>query len=97
MLSPRWRLHGRFLRSNSEGRSLIDLFLPGDPDTRLDVGPVWTPVDVDQNRYTIGFAYEISWKDRLLFDFSVADWEDRIDADNNGRFNLWRLAWSTRL
>lgn len=87
-ISPRWRLNGRFATSTSAGKTLIDV-LPG------GLGPTWTPVDVDSNRWTLGFAYDISAKDRLLLDFSVLDWKDNIDSSQDGRFNVWRLAWSS--
>lgn len=88
-LAPRWRVNGRFTSSNSEGKTLLDpSIFPGTLST-------WTPVDVDSNRWTVGFAYDITAKDRLLLNFSVLDWSDNIDASQDGRFNIWRLAWSS--
>jgi len=95
-VNPKLRVHGRFLNSDSQGRSTFSV-IPGADTGEVTLPLGWTPVDVNTKRYTVGFAYQISSKDRLLFDFSVADWKDGIDTDNNGRYNLWRLAWSTRL
>ncbi|MDO8586801.1 MAG: MtrB/PioB family outer membrane beta-barrel protein [Armatimonadota bacterium] len=91
---PKWRVYGRFTNAKSEGRTLIDLTTGAGAD--LPVGPVWTPVDITERRYTLGFGYEISPKEELRVDFSVSDWEDGIDSGQSGRFGLIRFAWSHR-
>jgi hypothetical protein len=92
VVNPRWRLYGRFLSSNSEGKTILPQSpSPGYPGTLS----TWTPIDVAMNRWTLGFAYQVSPKDRVLLDFSIADWEDNIDSANDGHFSIWRLAWST--
>lgn len=88
-MTPKWSFYGRYILSNSDGRGLLDpaLYPPG-------VGPTWLPVDVRQHTYTVGFAHELSARDRLLLDFSVSEYVDRINAANTGTFDVWRLAWS---
>lgn len=86
-ISPKWRLNGRFLNSSSQGKTLISV-LPG------GLGPIWTPVDVGAKRWTVGFSYNISAKERLTFDYSILDWKDKIDTSQSGRFNLCRVAWT---
>jgi len=92
MLNAKSRIYGRFLSSDSEGKTVLPQSpSPGYPGTLS----TWTPIDVAMNRWTLGFAYQMSPKERLLLDFSIVDWEDNIDSDNDGRFSIWRLAWST--
>ncbi|MDO8682039.1 MAG: MtrB/PioB family outer membrane beta-barrel protein [Armatimonadota bacterium] len=88
---PSWKLFGRFQQSDSDGRTLVSV-IPGD----VSIEPVWQPVRVTEDRWTLGFGYDISVKDSLSLDFSTSDWEDKIDGNQSGRFNLWRLAWSHR-
>lgn len=85
------KLYGRYLNSDSDGETTILTLIPGDP--ALPSG--WAPVNVVEKIYTIGYAYEVSAKNRMLVDYSVSDWNDKIDLDNNGRYSIWRLAWST--
>ena len=86
--TPRLRVYGRYFNSNSTGIHLINpANSPG------GVGPVWHPVDIDQDRCALGFGYKVSPKDSLQVDFSTSDWQDKIDTANDGRFNLWRLSW----
>jgi predicted porin len=88
-LSPRWRVYGRYMLSKSNGRSVIDpAKFPG------SIGPTWTPVNVREQRYTLGFACDVSIKDSLSMDYSFSDWTDFIDSANDGIFDIWRVAWS---
>ncbi len=87
---PKWRMYGRFYNSSSDGRSSFTT-IPG--GVTLTEG--WVPVDISEKRWTLGLGYDVSATDSLLFDFSTSDWKDRINPANDGRFNLWRLAWST--
>ena len=87
MLNPKWRINGRFLTTDSEGKTLITVFPGG-------LGPTWTPVDVNSKRWTLGFSFDMSAGERLILDYSILDWKDHIDSSQNGRFNLLRLAWS---
>jgi len=84
-------LYWRFLRSDSSGKSLVTALVPGSPT--LPDG--WAPLEVGENRWTIGFTRDLTAQNRVLLEYSLADWEDDIDANNDGRFNLWRVAWST--
>lgn len=89
-LSRQWQVYGRFLRVNSEGKTILDPdIFPGNLTT-------WTPFDVLDTRWTIGASYRVSPKDRLLLDLSVGDWDDDIDSANDGRYTLWRVAWSSQ-
>lgn len=91
-INPRWRLNARLTTTNSDGKTRLSQSpAPGAPGNLT----TWTPVDVDSNRWTLGFAYNVSAKDRLLLDFSVLDWKDKIDSSQDGRFNIWRLAWAS--
>jgi len=88
-ISPKWRVYGRYLNSRSTGRSIIDPSkFPG------NLGPTWSPVDVAEHRYTIGFALDMTIKDSLSVDYSLSDWTDHIDSSNNGTYNIWQVAWS---
>lgn len=83
------RIYGRFINSRSDGRTLLDTSV-----YPAGAGPSWTPVAVKENRWTIGLARDLSARDRLQFDFSRADWQDRIDPGSDGKFILTRLAWA---
>lgn len=89
--APKTSLYWRFLRSDSSGKSLVTALVPGSPT--LPDG--WAPLEVGENRWTIGFTRDLTAQNRVLLEYSLADWEDDIDANNDGRFNLWRVAWST--
>lgn len=86
----RWQVYGRFANMNADARSTVAI-IPGSP--ALPDG--WTPVDVRENRYTAGFSYEVSNKNRVLLDYTVSDWKDKINPEWTGRFNLWRIAWAS--
>ena len=86
--SRRLRLYGRFFHSDSNGASFVD------PAKFTGLGPEWTPVNVKQDRWTLGLAYGLSQKDRVGLDFSLAKWVDEIDSGNTGRYNLWRVNWA---
>lgn len=86
-VNPKLKTYGRYLHSDSEGQSLFSEIVDGPLE--------WVPVDVSEKRWTIGLACEVSEKDRVLLDYSTGDWKDKIDSTNNGRYDLWRIAWST--
>lgn len=90
-LAPRWRIFGRFFNSSADGQSILDpSFYPeGIPSS-------WTPFDIDEKRYTIGFAHELNSRDTLQVDFSLSDWDDNIDPSQDGKFQLWRFAWGRK-
>jgi hypothetical protein len=90
-MGPKGSVYWRFLNSNSSGRTDIVSLVPGSP--ALPQG--WNPVKVEEDRWTIGFTRDLTAKERVLVEYSLADWKDRIDSGNDGTFNLWRLAWST--
>lgn len=87
---PKWHVFTRFLHSSSDGRATFSI-IPG--GVTLPDG--WEPVDVTEKRWILGFGYDLSSTESLQFDYSTSDWTDGIDPGNNGRFNLWRIAWST--
>lgn len=91
---PKWRVYGRYMNSSSDGKTTIDLTTSaGDP---LPVGPTWTPVSIDEHRYTVGLGCSLSTSEDLLIELSRADWADRIDSSQSGQFNLIRFAWEHR-
>jgi len=90
-MAPKTSAYWRFLNSDSNGSTDVTGLVPGSPS--LPDG--WTPIEVEETRWTIGFTRDLTAKDRLLVEYSLADWRDRIDSANDGKFNLWRLAWST--
>lgn len=93
-LSPKSRLYGRYILSKSDGRALLDTTLYPNPPSQPGVGPTWLPVDLRQHTYVLGFAHELSSRDRLLLDFSVSEYVDFLNSANTGTYNIWRLAWS---
>jgi len=87
---PDYQIYGRFLNSSFDGSSEPTV-LPG--SVTLPDG--WTPISGNEKVWTLGFAYNLSEKNRLLLDYSVSDWKDHLDPTQDGRFNVWRLAWAT--
>jgi predicted porin len=91
---PKWRVYTRYMNSNSDGKTILDLTTSaGAP---LPVGPTWTPVSIDEHRYTVGLGCSLSASEDLLLELSRADWADQIDSSQSGQFNLIRLAWEHR-
>ncbi len=88
-LRPTIQVYGRFLNSTFDGRSNFTA-LPG-----VVLPDGWTPIAGSEKVWTLGFAHDLSEKDRILLDFSVSDWKDKLNPGQNGRFNVWRLAWAT--
>lgn len=88
-LTPKLSLYGRYIQSKSGGRALLDSAL-----YPAGVGPVWTPVDVREHTYVVGFAKDLSAKDRLSLDLSVSEYVDFLNSANTGTFSIWRAAWS---
>lgn len=88
-MSPKWNFYGRYILSNSDGRALLDpaFYPPG-------VGPTWLPVDLRQHTYVLGMSHDLTDKDRLMLDFSVSEYVDRLNATNTGTYGVWRTAWS---
>jgi len=88
-LTPKTRVYGRYILSKSDGRAELDpaLYPPG-------VGPTWLPVDLRQHTYVVGFAHELTSRDRLLVDLSVSEYVDFLNSANTGTFNIWRVSWS---
>lgn len=88
-MSPKWSFYGRYILSKSDGRGLLDtsVYAPGVP-------PQWLPVDLRQHTYVLGFAHDLSAKDRLSLDFSVSEYVDFLNSTNTGTYNIWRMAWS---
>lgn len=88
-MTPKMSIYGRYILSNSSGSGLLDstLYPPG-------VGPTWLPVNIREHTYTLGFADNLTSKDRLMLDFSVSEYVDVLNAANTGTFDIWRLAWS---
>ena len=89
-IGPNSQVYGRYMTTDSTGKSLVEI-IPGDPV--LTNG--WTPVSIAERRWTVGFTHRASSKERILVEFSLADWNDRIDPNNSGQFDLVRVAWST--
>lgn len=90
-VTPKTAAYLRFLDSDSRGTTDVTGLVPGDPD--LTDG--WAPIQVEESRWTLGFTRDLTAKDRLFLEYSLADWTDRIDPANDGKFSLWRIAWST--
>lgn len=88
-VNPKWRVFGRYAQSDSDGATLLNtaVYPAGMPAQ-------WTPVDVREKRYTIGFAHDLTMRDTLSMDFSLSDWLDQIDSSQSGKYKLWRLAWA---
>lgn len=88
-LTPKSRVYGRYILSKSDGHAELNpaLYPPG-------VGPTWLPVDLRQHTYVVGFARELSSRDRLLLDFSVSEYVDFLNSANTGTFNIWRFAYA---
>ncbi len=88
-LTPKLRIYGRYILSKSDGGAQLNptLYPPG-------VGPTWLPVDLRQHTYEVGFAHELSSRDRLLLDFSVSEYVDFLNSANTGTYSIWRVAWA---
>ena len=84
------RIYGRYLQSTSHGSTIFSV-LPGDHG---DLETAWQPFDVKERRWTLGYAWNVSSKHKLNLDFSLGDWNDGKNPANNGRFTMWRLAWT---
>lgn len=87
---PKCRVYTRFLNSDSDGRATFTI-LPG--GVTLPNG--WVPVDVREKRWTIGLRHDLTSTERLMLEYSTSDWKDKINSGNDGKFSLWRLAWSS--
>ncbi len=85
------KFYGRYMNTDSDGETTILTLIPGDP--ALPSG--WAPANVVEKIWTIGYAFEVSTKNKVLVDYSISDWNDKIDVDNNGRYHVWRFALST--
>jgi hypothetical protein len=88
LTTTRLKLFGRYFHANSTGASYV---VPAD---FAGLGSQWSPFDIKQDKWTLGFGYGLSSKDSLSLDFSVVNWVDQVDANNNGRYGLWRFAWA---
>jgi len=91
IVAPRTTMYGRYLVSNSVGKTTLVTLIPGSP--ALPDG--WMPVKVNQKQWTFGFARDISAKDRLYLDFTYLNWTDKIDSGQTGAYTLWRMGYST--
>ena len=88
-MNRKCRFYTRYFWSNVTGKTLVDVI------PNPDAGPTWTPVSVGIDRVTLGFAYDLSPKQRVRVDYSLSKWKDKIDSSQTGDYNVWRLAWST--
>ncbi|MHB1455934.1 MAG: hypothetical protein ACYC0V_03360 [Armatimonadota bacterium] len=88
-VTSKLRTHGRYQNTVSKGQTILSI-IPDDP--ALSQG--WQPVNLRENTWTLGADYRVSKTEKVILDFSVSDWKDKIDSNNNGKFNLWNLSWS---
>jgi hypothetical protein len=91
-LNSKWRTYGRYTHSNADGRTVLNVSDGSDPAVVLANG-TWTPVSVRQVIYTIGFGCHLTAREELLFEYSRAKWDDGIDDNQSGLFDVVRVSW----
>ncbi|MHB9037628.1 MAG: hypothetical protein ACYC64_13250 [Armatimonadota bacterium] len=87
LTSCRVKVYGRYFHANSTGASYVE------PANFAGLGPQWSPFDIRQNKWTLGVGYGLSSKDSMSLDYSLVQWTDKVDANNDGQYGLWRMAW----
>lgn len=88
-VTPKWQTHGRYQNTASKGQIGLSV-IPDNP--ALPQG--WQPVNLKENTWSLGADYRVTKTERLILDFSVSDWKDKIDANNDGKFSVWNLSWA---